>query len=102
MISFLYLLLSLFLTFLLAAVVIPSSSASANASPAASPAFPSYSSYAGKPYKVSYDNRSLRLNDQAVVFMSGSIHYPRSTPAMWPNLMKAAAADGMNMIEIYV
>ena len=68
----------------------------------ASATFPSFSSYAGKPYNVSYDSRSLRLNNQPVVFLSGSIHYPRSTPAMWPGLMKAAAADGVNMIEIYV
>ena len=69
---------------------------------AASPTFPLYSSYAGKPYTVSYDRRSIRLNDQPVTFMSGSIHYPRSTPGMWPQLMKQAAADGLNMIEIYV
>ena len=72
------------------------------ASHAASATFPSYSSYAGRPYRVSYDARSIRLNDQPVMFMSGSIHYPRSTPGMWPGLMKAAAADGLNMIEIYV
>ena len=68
----------------------------------ATPAFPFYSSYAGKPYTVSYDKRSLRLNDDPVLFMSGSIHYPRSTPTMWPILMKAAREDGINMIEIYV
>ena len=69
---------------------------------AASPTFPSFSSYAGSPYTVSYDRRSIRLNDQPVTFLSGSIHYPRSTPGMWPQLMKQAAADGLNMIEIYV
>ena len=69
---------------------------------AASPAFPLFSSYAGSPYTVTYDRRSIRLNDQPVNFLSGSIHYPRSTPAMWPQLMKQAAADGLNMIEIYV
>ena len=56
--------------------------------------FPSFSSYAGKPYTVSYDRRSIRLNNEPVAFLSGSIHYPRSTPAMWPQLMKQAAADG--------
>ena len=66
------------------------------------PTFPLYSSYAGKPYTVTYDRRSLRLNDQPVAFLSGSIHYPRSTPAMWPQLVQQAAADGLNMIEIYV
>ena len=69
---------------------------------AASPAFPSYSTYAGKPYTVSYDQRSLRLNNEPVTFLSGSIHYPRSTPGMWPTLMRNAVADGLNMIEIYV
>ena len=72
------------------------------AADAASPTFPSFSSYAGSPYTVTYDRRSIRLNDQPVAFLSGSIHYPRSTPGMWPQLMKQAAADGMNMIEIYV
>ena len=65
-------------------------------------AFPSFKSYAGKPYTVSYNQRSIRLNDEPVTFLSGSIHYPRSTPAMWPQLMKQAAADGLNMIQIYV
>ena len=69
---------------------------------ATNPTFPLYSAFAGKPYTVSYDRRSLRLNDQPAAFLSGSIHYPRSTPAMWPQLMKQAAADGLNMIEIYV
>ena len=64
--------------------------------------FPSFSSYAGSPYTVTYDRRSIRLNDQPVTFLSGSIHYPRSTPGMWPALMKQAAADGLNMIQIYV
>ena len=70
--------------------------------PAASPGFPLYSAYAGKPYTVTYDKRSIRLNDEPAMFMSGSIHYPRSTPAMWPTLMQQAALDGLNMIEIYV
>ena len=74
----------------------------ADSSVLATPTFPFYSSYAGKPYTVDYDKRSLRLNDEPVLFMSGSIHYPRSTPAMWPVLMNAAREDGINMIEIYV
>ena len=68
----------------------------------ASSAYPSYRSYAGKPYRVSYDQRSIRLNDEPVTFLSGSIHYPRSTPGMWPSLMQQAALDGVNMIELYV
>ena len=91
--SSLLLVLAVLLTLL---VLLPTPTAAA---PSAT--FPSYSSYAGKPYNVSYDNRSIRLNNQHVIFLSGSIHYPRSTPGMWPGLMQAAAADGLNMIEIY-
>ena len=74
----------------------------AHSSVLAQPAFPYYASYAGKPYTVGYDKRAIQLNDEPVLFMSGSIHYPRSTPAMWPILMNAARDDGINMIEIYV
>ena len=37
-----------------------------------------------------------------VLLLSGSIHYPRSTPAMWPQLFAEARANGLNAIESYV
>ena len=36
------------------------------------------------------------------MFTSGSIHYVRSTPDRWAQQMKAAADDGLNMIETMV
>jgi hypothetical protein len=53
-------------------------------------------------YTVSYDNRAVLLNNTHVLLQSGSIHYPRSTPAMWPSLLKLAKSSGLNMIEFYV
>jgi hypothetical protein len=41
--------------------------------------------------------------DGARTFLwSGAIHYPRSTPGMWPSLMKRSKDAGLNAIETYV
>ena len=61
-----------------------------------------YSDLGGKPYSVTWDSRSMRLDDKPVMLLSGSIHYPRSTPAMWPALFAEARANGLNTIESYV
>ena len=68
----------------------------------AAPGFFSYSDYAGKPYVAAYTNRSLTLNGDSSLFFSGSVHYPRSTPGMWPSIMQTLVAGGCNMVEIYV
>ncbi|OWM74486.1 hypothetical protein CDL15_Pgr003989 [Punica granatum] len=51
---------------------------------------------------VSYDSRGLKINGKRKIIMSGSIHYPRSTPEMWPDLIKKAKEGGLNAIETYV
>ncbi|BAH94821.1 Os10g0340600 [Oryza sativa Japonica Group] len=51
---------------------------------------------------VSYDGRSLILDGERRIVISGSIHYPRSTPEMWPDLIKKAKEGGLNAIETYV
>ncbi|KAF3336164.1 beta-galactosidase 11-like isoform X1 [Carex littledalei] len=51
---------------------------------------------------VTYDRRSLIVNGQRQLFFSGSIHYPRSTPEMWPDLVKNAKKGGLNVIQTYV
>ena len=86
-----------------------------------------YSDLKGEPYTLSRDGRSLRINGEAVLLLSGSIHYPRcvcwrfvsvlyacdgfkvmipgracrSTPEMWPHLFAEAKANGLNAIESY-
>ncbi|XP_031120445.1 beta-galactosidase 16-like [Ipomoea triloba] len=51
---------------------------------------------------VTYDGRSLIINGQRKLLFSGSIHYPRSTPDMWPSLIKRAKNGGLDVIETYV
>ena len=61
-----------------------------------------YSDFGGKPYSVTYDNRSIFLDGQRVAFNSAGIHYPRFTPQQWDDLFLKAANDGYNMIQTYV
>ncbi|KAK4853138.1 hypothetical protein QYF36_004428 [Acer negundo] len=51
---------------------------------------------------VSYDNKAIIINGQRRILMSGSIHYPRSTPEMWPDLIQKAKDGGLDVIESYV
>ncbi|CAJ2667731.1 unnamed protein product [Trifolium pratense] len=51
---------------------------------------------------VTYDRTSLVINGQHKILFSGSIHYPRSTPQMWPNLIAKAKEGGLDVIQTYV
>ncbi|GER42336.1 beta-galactosidase [Striga asiatica] len=51
---------------------------------------------------VTYDSRSLIINGTRELLFSGSIHYPRSTPKMWPDLIRKAKEGGLNVIQTYV
>ncbi|KAM7259894.1 hypothetical protein ACFE04_015635 [Oxalis oulophora] len=51
---------------------------------------------------VSHDGRAITINGQRRVLLSGSIHYPRSTAEMWPDLIKKAKEGGLDAIETYV
>ncbi|OMO50427.1 hypothetical protein CCACVL1_30454 [Corchorus capsularis] len=51
---------------------------------------------------VTYDGRSLIINGHHKILFSGSIHYPRSTPQMWPSLIAKAKAGGLDVIETLV
>ncbi|GAB2240461.1 hypothetical protein Droror1_Dr00020979 [Drosera rotundifolia] len=51
---------------------------------------------------VTYDGRSLIIDGQRKILFSGSIHYPRSTPQMWPSLIEKAKAGGLDVIQTYV
>ncbi|KAF3778382.1 Beta-galactosidase 6 [Nymphaea thermarum] len=54
------------------------------------------------PEAISYDGRSLLINGQRRMLFSGSIHYPRSTPQMWPDLIAKAKKGGLDVIQTYV
>ncbi|RDY08363.1 Beta-galactosidase 16 [Mucuna pruriens] len=51
---------------------------------------------------VTYDGRSLIIDAKHKILFSGSIHYPRSTPQMWPNLIAKAKEGGLDVIQTYV
>jgi len=51
---------------------------------------------------VSYDSRALKLDGRRILILSGAIHYPRSTPDMWPSLMRLSREGGINTVETYV
>ncbi|CAN1802615.1 Beta-galactosidase 10 [Linum perenne] len=56
----------------------------------------------GSAGNVTYDGRSLLIDGQRKLFISASIHYPRSVPAMWPGLVQTAKEGGVDVIETYV
>ncbi|KAL6585819.1 hypothetical protein OROMI_002463 [Orobanche minor] len=51
---------------------------------------------------VSYDDKAFIINGQRRILISGSIHYPRSTPEMWPDLIQKAKDGGLDVIQTYV
>jgi hypothetical protein len=61
-----------------------------------------YDDVRGTPYKVAYDHRAVTINGVRTMLISGAIHYPRSTPGMWPYIMKMAKNNGLNTIQTYV
>jgi len=62
----------------------------------------SYEDVRGTPYTVGYDHRAITINGVRTMLISGAIHYPRSTPGMWPYIMKMAKTQGLNTIQTYV
>uniref|UniRef100_A0A6N2N6L2 Beta-galactosidase n=1 Tax=Salix viminalis TaxID=40686 RepID=A0A6N2N6L2_SALVM len=50
---------------------------------------------------VTYDRKAIMINGQRRILFSGSIHYPRSTPDIWEDLIKKAKDGGIDVIETY-
>jgi hypothetical protein len=94
----------LLLLLLLLPLLLLASAAGAAPPPAAPPpaAIRSYSELGGGPYNVTYDARSLRVGGRPLLAFSGSMHYPRSTPALWPKIMASMKASGLNTLDSYV
>ncbi|RAL46541.1 hypothetical protein DM860_004820 [Cuscuta australis] len=51
---------------------------------------------------VTYDRKAIAINGERRLLFSGSIHYPRSTPEMWEDLIHKAKEGGLDVIETYV
>ncbi|CAN0890099.1 Beta-galactosidase 16 [Linum grandiflorum] len=58
--------------------------------------------FTGAGGEVTYDGRSLIIGGQRKILFSGSIHYPRSTPQMWPRMISKAKEGGIDVIATYV
>jgi beta-galactosidase len=61
-----------------------------------------YEDVRGTPYTVTYDHRAIKINNVRTMLIAGAIHYPRSTPGMWPYIMKMAKDQGLNTVQTYV
>ncbi|CAN1810796.1 Beta-galactosidase 6 [Linum perenne] len=53
-------------------------------------------------FSVSYDHRALVIDGKRRVLQSGSVHYPRTTPEMWPEIIRKSKEGGLDVIETYV
>ncbi|CAL5383523.1 unnamed protein product [Camellia sinensis] len=51
---------------------------------------------------VTYDNKAIIIDGHRRILISGSIHYPRSTPEMWEDLVQKAKNGGLDVIDTYV
>ncbi|KAG8371341.1 hypothetical protein BUALT_Bualt13G0077600 [Buddleja alternifolia] len=51
---------------------------------------------------VTYDHRAVVVDGKRRVLISGSIHYMRSTPEMWPDLIQKSKEGGLNAIQTFV
>ncbi|KAK4361057.1 hypothetical protein RND71_020009 [Anisodus tanguticus] len=51
---------------------------------------------------VSYDHKALVIDGKRRILQSGSIHYPRTTPEIWPEIIRKAKEGGLDVIETYV
>lgn len=51
---------------------------------------------------VEYDERSFIINGTRELLIGGVVHYPRTTPGMWPRIFSNMRADGLNAVQTYV
>ena len=87
----------------LASLLLAAAAATTTAAAAAgSPSYPQFSDMESQPYKVSYDKRALTINGEHALFVSGAIHPPRGTPAMWRTWLAQAKTNGLNMVQVYI
>ena len=70
------------------------------------PGFASYLSVSNPSHPrtigVNYDARSLRINDEATILLSGSMHPVRATRSTWNRVLDHAVTANLNMITIYL
>ncbi|XP_076883903.1 beta-galactosidase 6-like [Bidens hawaiensis] len=61
-----------------------------------------YGELGGVSVTVTYDSKALVIDGRRRILQSGSLHYPRATPEMWPDIIEKAKEGGLDVIETYV
>ena len=61
-----------------------------------------YDSVRGRPYTVTYDDRSFIIDGQRTLLLGGEVHYPRFATYQWHDVLTKMKADGLNHIQMYV
>jgi beta-galactosidase len=51
--------------------------------------------------QIELDGRSVIVNGRRELLLAGEIHYPHSTPAMWPEMLARSRDMGVNTIQTY-
>ena len=51
---------------------------------------------------IDFDQRSVIINGKRTLLICGAVHYPRSTPSMWPAILRESKRAGINCIDTYV
>ncbi|KAK9268044.1 hypothetical protein L1049_010483 [Liquidambar formosana] len=64
--------------------------------------FEGYCFERGLSANVTYDGRALVIDGKRRILQSGSIHYPRTTPEVWPEIIRKSKEGGLDVIETYI
>jgi hypothetical protein len=65
--------------------------------------FPSFLDYGNKgAFNISYDSRSILMNDERVILLGGSLHPSRATKETWDHALDEVVLNGLNLITVYV
>jgi hypothetical protein len=51
---------------------------------------------------VTFDGRSFLINNERILFIAGSVHYPRLSQYEWGKVFKLLKDSGINLIQTYV
>lgn len=52
-------------------------------------------------YTVTYDDRSFIIGGNRTLLLSGSVHYPRSTPGMWDGIFQVRSTRRYGASPLY-
>lgn len=51
-------------------------------------------------YSVRATARGFEIDGRRTLLLGGSVHYARSTPAMWEDILRKAQRDGLNHVQM--